>query len=223
MQRYQVTLEGVTPLLMHSDNLAFGEKLSAWRKDPVNREASAAGDDRSPPWTWLGYAYHDSKVLGLPSDNLMTMLREGGAKVKTGKGAETYKKQTQSGILIDAQQWDLLVGGKPVDYKSLFNALNGETDFAAHLAATEKLGFELLVKRAKVGQAKHVRVRPLFRDWTAMGTLTVLDEQQSGLTKELLGTILNQSGALVGLGDWRPSSPRASGSYGKFSATLKKM
>lgn len=224
MQQYRVTLEGLAPLLMHSDNLSFGEKIQSWRKDPANKEASVGGDDRSPPWTWLGYTYHDTKVIGIPSDNLMTMLREGGAKVKTGKGAETYKKQTQAGILIDTEQWDLLInGGKTIDFETLYGVLNGETNFATHIETVEALGFELLVKRAKVMQAKHIRVRPLFRDWAATGTLTVHDEKQSGLTKAILKTILEQAGALVGLGDWRPSSPRASGSFGKFRASVEEV
>ena len=92
MQQYQITLNGLTPLLMHNDNLAFTEKVNAWRKDPANKELSVSGDDRTPPWTWIGYLYHDGKNLGVAADNLMTMLREGGAKVLTGKGKETYKE-----------------------------------------------------------------------------------------------------------------------------------
>ena len=221
MQQYQITLEGLTPLLMHLDDVEFSDTISAWRKDPANKGQSKAGDDRSPPWTWLGYAYHDSEVLGLPADNIMTMLRDGGKSIKKGKS--NYKNVTQSGILIDALQWNLLVAGKTVDFKTLHAALNGETDFAAHLTAVEALGFELLVKRAKVGQGKHVRVRPLFRDWSAVGTLTVLDPAQSGLTKKILEMILKQAGAHVGLGDWRPSSPRASGTFGTFRTKVKKV
>lgn len=166
-----------------------------------------AGDDRSPAWTWLGYAYHNTRVLGIPADNLMTVLREGGCKVKN-TGKETYKKQTQSGILIDQEQWDLVVNGKPIPVAQL-SGLIGCNDFQKHLDAVEALGFELLVKRAKIGQAKHVRVRPLFRQWQAVGTLTVLDSELTGLTKNVLELILNQAGALCGLGDWRPARRRA--------------
>lgn len=223
MDRYMVTLTGLTPLIMHADNIQFSEKISAWQKDPANKELSVAGDDRSPAWTWLGYVYHDGKVLGMPSDNLMTMLREGGCKVKV-RGQETYKKQTQAGIVIDSMRWDLTLGDKGTTVPiSPFNALIGNNDFNAHLEMAEKYGFELFVKRAKIGTSKHVRVRPLFRNWTIKGSLTVLDEDQSGLTKEIMTVILKQAGALVGLGDWRPSSAKSSGSYGKFSPEIKKM
>ncbi len=220
MDQYEVTLTGLTPLLMHSDNLAFSEKVKAWQKDPQNKEMSVAGDDRSPAWVWMGYLYHDTKVVGIPADNLMTMLREGGAKV-INKGKETYKKQTQSGIIIDAQQWPLSIPHE-IEVKP-FNELFKVNDFMAHLEATEKAGFELLVKRAKIGAAKHVRVRPLFRTWSAIGTLTVIDAELSGIDKRVLQKILDVAGALCGLGDWRPSSPKSSGTFGRFSATLKKV
>jgi len=64
MEQYQVTLKGLTPLLMHSDNLAFSERVTAWQKAPENKANSKAGDDRSPAWTWIGYLYHDGKHVG---------------------------------------------------------------------------------------------------------------------------------------------------------------
>ena len=221
MEQYRVTLTGLTPLLMHNDNLAFTEKVVEWRKAPENKEFSVSGDDRTPPWTWIGYLYHDGKNIGINSDNIMTMLREGGAKVLTGKGKETYKKHTQSGIMLDQQQWDVFVNGQPVPIGPI-KPLIGNRDFIQHIDAAEKLGFELLVKRAKIGRAKHIRVRPMFREWTATGSLTVIDREISGITKEILELVLNQSGAVCGLCDWRPSSP-SSGTFGKFSPVVDRV
>lgn len=218
MKQYRITLTGLTPLLMHNDNITFGEKIQQWRKDPANKELSQSGDDRSPAWTWVGYTYHDGRNLGISSDNLMTMLREGGSKV-INKGKETYKKQTQSGIALDQQQFDIHVGGQLVPYQEI-KKLIGNSNFADHIDAAESLGFELLVKRARVGTAKHVRVRPMFRDWQAVGSLTVLDEELTGLSLHTLTTILNQAGALCGLCDWRPSS-KSSGTFGKFAPEIE--
>lgn len=221
MDQYQITLRGLSPLLMHNDNLAFSERhIKAWQSLPENKQLSVAGDDRSPAWTWIGYLYHDSQFLGVNSDNIMTMLREGGAKV-ANKGKETFKKQTQSGIMLDQQQFDLYVGGHRIGYEDI-KALIGNTDFNAHLETAELLGFELNVKRAKINKAKHVRVRPMFRDWELRGSLTVLDSELFGLTKPILETVLNQAGALCGLCDWRPSSP-SSGTFGKFKPEVKKI
>jgi hypothetical protein len=222
MEQYSITLEGLTPLLMHNDNLTFNEKIKAWQKDPENKANSVAGDDRSPPWTWIGYLYHDGKNLGVSSDNIMTMLREGGAKILTGKKTESYKKQTQSGLMLDQQQFDIRVKGNTIlvdDIKPLI----GEMDFSKHIETAELLDFELLIKRAKIGSNKHVRVRPMFREWILSGSLTVLDSEMTGLTAEILKMILNQAGALCGLCDWRPSSPKASGTFGKFVPTVKRI
>jgi hypothetical protein len=222
MEQYSITLEGLTPLLMHNDNLAFNEKIKAWQKLPENKAQSVAGDDRSPAWTWIGYLYHDGRNLGVTSDNIMTMLREGGAKVQTGKRTETYKKQTQAGLMLDQQQFDIYVDGSLVPYDGI-KALIGELDFNKHIELAEALGFELLVKRAKIGQAKHVRVRPMFRKWTLKGSLTVIDSELFGITEEVLKTILDQAGALCGLCDWRPSSPKAPGTFGKFAPVVKRI
>lgn len=220
MKQYKITLQGLTPLLMHNDNLSFSEKLTQWRKSPENKEISKVADDRSPAWTWIGYLYHDGKNIGINSDNIMTMLREGGAKV-INRGKETYKKQTQSGIMLDQQQFDIYVNDNlcnvPIEK---IKPLIGDLDFSKHIDIVESLGFELLVKRAKIGRAKHIRVRPMFRDWVAVGTITVLDEELSGITETVLNTILNQAGALCGLCDWRPSSP-SSGTFGKFTPTIE--
>jgi hypothetical protein len=219
MKQYNIVVKGESPLIMHSDNIAWNEKVKAWSKDPANRDKSVAGDDRTPVWTWIGYTYHDGKEIGVPSDNLMTMFREGGAKViKTGKS--TFKKETQAGILIDQQQWPLYIDGKTIPVTEIDRILKLE-EFADHIKAAEDLGFELLVKRAKIGASKHVRVRPMFRYWELRGSLTVLDPERTGLTRDILQTILDQSGALCGLGDWRPSSPKSPGVFGRFSATIE--
>lgn len=156
--------------------------------------------------------------MGIDSDNLMTMLREGGARLKTGNKNETYKKQTQYGLFVDQIQFDLLVSGKKIPVAPI-NEYIGNMDFYAHESFAEQQGFELFVKRSKIGQTKHVRVRPMFRDWTAIGSITVIDEEQSGLTRDVLQRVLDLAGGMCGLGDWRPSS-RTPGSFGKFTATL---
>jgi len=219
MKQYAVTLTGLTPLLLHRDNLSFSEAVKAWQVDPQNKEFSTAGDDRSPAWTWIGCLYSDGKHIGMDSDNIMTMLREGGAKLKTGKGQETYKKQTQYGIVVDQIQADMFVRGKQIPVEAI-NALVGNMNFEEHEAFALNSGFELFVKRAKIQSKKHVRVRPLFRDWVLQFSITVIDEEQSGITQSVLQRILDLAGGMCGLGDWRPSS-KTPGSFGKFSSVIE--
>jgi len=142
--------------------------------------------------------------------------------VLTGKGKETFKKQTQSGIILDQQQFELSPNGNGLVPIDQIRNLIGNMDFNAHIETAESLGFELLVKRAKIGRMKHIRVRPMFREWVLRGSLTVMDAELTGLTKEILTTILNQAGALCGLCDWRPSSP-SSGTFGRFQPEIESM
>ena len=150
----------------------------------------------------------------------MTMLREGGAKVKKG-GKETYKKATQAGIILDQQQFSLVKHNVELLLDAI-RPLVGNSEFGDHIETAERLGFELLVKRAKIGRAKHVRVRPLFRNWVAEGSLTVVVPVQSGITEDAVRAILTQAGALCGLCDWRPSSG-ASGTFGKFIPEIQRV
>jgi hypothetical protein len=214
---YEITIEGQTPLLMHHDNLSWAEAMKTWGSDPANKKTSVAGDDRSPAWRWIGNLYVESGVVVMPSDNLMTVLREGGKRCPTGKGQSTFKSQSQSGIVVDQSAWPVLVNGAGIPYDRI-KKLIGETDFAEHEKVCQSLGFELFVKRAKIGMAKHVRVRPRFNTWSISGTMTVLDDQ---ITKDVLQNILTFAGTYSGIGDWRPSSPKSPGSFGKFIATVK--
>ena len=217
MERYQIILEGETPLLMHRDNIQFSERVRAWQQE--NRSLSVAGDDRTPAWSWIGSLYDDGKYVGLNADNMMTMLREGGAKVPTGSKNETYKRQTQSGIVLEEICPPLLVNGKRLEMAPI-SALLDEDVFEAHVEAVREMGFDLLVKRAKVGTSKHIRVRPMFEKWAVITTLMVVDPKEYGITQEVLQKILNKAGSLCGLGDWRPSS-RTPGQFGRFSATVE--
>lgn len=217
MERYQIILEGETPLLMHCDNIQFSERVRAWQQE--NRSLSVAGDDRTPAWSWISSLYNDGKYVGLNADNVMTMLREGGAKVPTGAKNETYKRQTQSGIVLEEICPPLLVNGKRLEMAPIL-ALLDEDDFAAHVEAVHEMGFDLLVKRAKVGTSKHIRVRPMFGEWAVITSLMVVDPKESGITQEVLQKILNKAGSLCGLGDWRPSS-RTPGQFGRFKATVE--
>ena len=219
MKRYAVTLTGETSLLMHHDNLMWAEAMNKWRLDPGNKKNSVAGDDRTPAWRWIGNLYVESGRVVVPADNLMTVLREGGKKVPTGKGQQTFKALTQSGIIVDQSAWTVLVNGKEIPYAPI-KGMIGNSDFEAHQACAQELGFELFVKRAKIGAAKHVRVRPRFDIWSVTGSLTVLDDM---ITTSVLENVLTFAGVYCGLGDWRPSSPKSPGPFGKFTSQVREL
>lgn len=217
MQTYQIELTGESPMLMHADDIKWRDSVEAWLKVPENKKSTKAGDDRTPAWKWVGYCYHDGKQLGIPSDNLMTALREGGAKTPTGKKGGTFKRQTQSGIIVNELLWPIVTPKGPVDWPRV-KALIDSDDYSYHESTAVSLGFELFAKSAKVGMSKHIRVRPRFETWSATGTITVFDET---ITEDVLNLIWEMAGTYSGIGDWRPSSPSKPGPFGRFKATVK--
>lgn len=221
MRKYDVTINGSTPLLMHWDNIEWADEMDAWKNDPDNSKSSKAGDDRSPAWRWMGSLYHDDNVVGVPSDNLMKCLMEGGAKVPMpgGRSNQTFKSATQSGMMVDQSDWPLLIDGKAIPMSSI-RPLRASTNFSEHRDACVALGFRLFVKRAKVGQSKHIRVRPRFDHWALKGTISVWDD---AITLRALQDIFRYAGTIKGLGDWRPSAPKSPGSFGMFTAEIKEL
>lgn len=223
MKRYQVTITGVTALLMHADDVKWADKMKEWEQDPGNKKRSVAGDDRWPAYRWLGYVYKDpvNDRVGIPSDNIMTALREGGAMVPSGQkqGAKTLKAMSQSGLLVDEVLWPIIIDGKELTWKP-FMAMIGNDDFEAQEQMAKDNGFELFCKRAKVGTSKHVRVRPRFDRWQCSGTITVIDPS---ITRQKFEQILEYAGSLKGLCDWRPSSKQSPGHFGKFESEIQEL
>ena len=72
------TLTGLSPLLMHADDVLMADELSHARKT-MPKGQKAAGDDRSPAWSWHTYCYHEGDELVWPSENLMVSLRSAAA------------------------------------------------------------------------------------------------------------------------------------------------
>jgi hypothetical protein len=219
VKTYRITITGTTPLLMHNDDIEWADAMDAWKNDKDNKKLSKAGDDRSPAYRWIGSLYRsEAGVLVIPTENIMRALMEGGAGVTVpgGRSGKTFKAQSQSGIQPREVGWPLLIGGKPVSTAPI-EELVRVADFEAHKAAVKQLGFSLFVKRARIGQSKHIRVRPRFETWAAAGELVVTDEQ---ITAAVLADILEVAGKYKGLGDWRPSS-KTPGTFGMFEASIK--
>jgi hypothetical protein len=215
----KVTLTGLTPLIMHKDGMDFEGLIKSWRMNPANKDLQVKGDDRSPAWTWIGSVYHDGKMVGIPSDNIMTVLREGGSKVSTGKRQGTFKRQSQTGIIVMEPLWPVTTAeGNQIEIADI-NVMLEETDFDKQMEVARKLGISLFVKRAKLATSKNVRVRPMFAaGWKISGTVSITD---NSITDSVFSDILMMAGDLSGLCDWRPSSPKSPGPYGRFTAVVK--
>lgn len=209
--------EGGSDAIMHADNPEWKAQIKKWLSDPINKKMSVPGDDRTPAHTWLGYCYHDGNVLGIPSDNLMTAIRSGAAMVNVpGSARTTYKKASQSALLVNEILWPIKINGHTIPWPSL-ESLVDERDFNVHMKRAKELGFELFVKPVKIGRNKHIRVRPRFSNWTAEGTITVLDDN---INIDLVRSFWENTGTQVGIMDWRPSASMSPGPFGMFAVEV---
>jgi hypothetical protein len=199
---------------MHHNNIEQRDRLEETRK---RMRGGKPGDDRSPPDTWKSYLYvsDETNKICIPTENLLAALLLGGMKVKMS-GKETYKTHSQR-IAFDRLDYDLVIGSGTID-KSSIESIQGE--YLEHADAVRALGFRLQVKPASVGTTKHIRVRPLFAQWSVTGTFEIEADDASILGLSALRDIFTATGRLVGLGDWRPSSPKRPGQYGRFVAEI---
>lgn len=135
--------------------------------------------------------------------------------VPGGKMGKTFKSQTQSGMMSVESLWEIRVGKDAIAWEPI-ERLKDVQKFPAHKKAVAELGFDLLVKRAKIGQQKHIRVRPQFNNWELRGSIAVWDEQ---IDEKSLASILEYAGQYKGLCDWRPGA-KTPGPYGTFEARI---
>lgn len=216
MDRYKFTLTGGSPLLMSRDDVEASDEWNEYIRDPKNKNKLKAGDDRTPAWTWMIRLYHDGARLAIPSDNVMVALREAGAKIKMNRNA-TLKSASQSGLFIETDFLDFRFGEKAQTLGvPEIHALRKVEKFADHAQWALDHGFALFVKRAKIGQSKHVRVRARFNSWRVSGTVEVRD---SAISADILGQMFYLAGRYSGLCDWRPSS-KTPGRFGMFTAKV---
>jgi hypothetical protein len=223
MYKVAFELKGLTALLMHHDNVMECDRVKEWRGDSANRNELIPGDDRTPRWAWSTYLYTDAdddkpaKFVTMPSCNLMSCLRTAGAKIILKK-QKTFKELTQSGMFCQETFLDFLYKGEKIKVADIEKLL--EKPFEEQCKGVNKLGFHLLIKPVQVNRKRHVRVRPKFRqgEWVIKGTVQVIAPE---ITMEILERLFDEAGK-IGLGDWRPGSPKP-GCYGMFESKIKKI
>ena len=160
--------------------------------------------------------YHDTEHIVVPGDNLWTCFREAATSV-TLKGNKSFKESAAAGIFIEQEQLPVLVNGRPIAIASLLESR--EKSFADQCKLVKSLGFRLFVKTVRIGQAKHIRVRPRFDSWELRGTMLVTADE---LTLDVLNMIGEVAGHRKGLCDGRPSS-RKPWPYGQFSIAFERV
>lgn len=215
MRRYTITITAQSPMLMHADNIEWQDSMSAWKQQPENRRASTPGDDRSPGFRWLGSLHHNGTHICLPAESIMRCVMGAGAMMNKNTGKATFKSQTQSGMMMPQVYYPLLIKGKQVPVAPFFEAMEGRSFDGFQEMAAEH-GFMLFVKRARIGRAKHIRVRPRFDNWSCTAAVLVVDNE---ITDAVLQELFRIGGQYKGLGDWRPGGITP-GPYGMFTASV---
>ena len=64
MRTVGIQLTSKMPMLMHADNIEWADSMEDWKNDPMNKAVSKAGDDRTPPYRWIGCLNYDDPEEG---------------------------------------------------------------------------------------------------------------------------------------------------------------
>lgn len=186
--KVRLSIEGTAPLLMHNIRLADPLNPIVKAMKAISSKRKKTDDDLAQlarlEFEGGLYVLPD---LGpyLPGANVEKCLIEGGRITKQGK-------QVERGLLVTDNEVPLLYQG-PRTVDDLWSDENFRSSMAV-----------------KVGQSRVMRMRPVFRSWA----VDVDAEVDPGmLALDVLESIVEDAGAKVGLGDYRPR-------YGRFTATV---
>ena len=192
MNTAKYTITGISPLLMHNGQAIDPLNQYAKAMKRISKKKNKTDEDQGlmSQVEWFMSLYHngaedaieDSEVtvddaarLVLPANDIEAMLIAGAKKLKLGPSAK-------AGLIVEDDS--LLTYDGPANINDLHAA--GKH---AHRVAV------------RVGTARVMRTRPIFRVWGAEIGVTydqgVIDES------EIMG-ILKAAGQQVGIGDWRP-------------------
>jgi len=150
--------------------------------------SSSIANDRSPAHAQAEAAlYTDEKgTIGIPQPNILRCIIDGGKFHKVGR----TKVTTQKSSLVSAA----------VDIDPLFVPLKHEAPWRVDTRPV----------RIPATGGRILRHRPCFEDWSLKFTISL---DTSILSVDLLRQIVNSSGRMIGLGDFRPDTK---GPFGRF-------
>lgn len=191
MIKFRITMEGTAPLLMHNSRLSDPLNPATKALKKVTSKRSKTDDDHEEiaRLEHAGSLYLDPDVGPfIPADNIWRALFDGAKKHKKGQ-------RIKEGIVLTTDVNPLAYSG-PRDV----NGLWGDENFR-------------LMASVKVGMARTMRCRPIFREWRTDAE-GILDPNVLDLAE--LVQIAETAGNVIGLGDWRPR-------YGRFVAEVSKV
>lgn len=182
IETMKLKLTGASPLIMHNGRFV---DPSYWASKELKAISSKRGKTEADlaemaKIEFLGSLYLNAdKEVILPDTVIEATLIEGARKSKRGK-------QAQAGMFVQ--------GHAVLEY--------GEQ--LAPAALWEKEQYRLYVG-VRIGQAKVMRMRPIFKDWSAV---IVVNFDDALLSEKEIPQFAEAAGHQVGLCDWRPKHGR---------------
>lgn len=195
MNTVKATITGTSPLIMHNGRMANPLDKHAIRLREFTSIRKKTDQDYMNllEVEFMGSLYYDKSVgVYIPGDNIEAMVRDG-AKLKK-RGASV-----QRGVSCVEDRIAFTYSG-PRDPQTLWD--------------TEDFRDIRNVKNGSTG-GKTLRCRPIFREWSLTFTLAYESEQ---INERDLLQCLADAGQYIGLGDYRPGSPKG-GRYGRFEVS----
>jgi hypothetical protein len=192
LPQIEIRLQGVSPLLCHNGQTADPRNTYAKAMKAVSskRNKTDADYDELARLEWLAGLYRSADDLVIPDYVVESVMIAGAKKSKRGPQAKCGLFFTQHAAL----QFD----NKPA-------AIND-----ASLTEMFESGDFTHTIGVRVGMAKVMRTRPVFRNWSCTA---IAQYDPDVLNLRDIEEIAADAGKLVGLGDWRPK-------HGRFEAQV---
>ena len=191
MRQLKVKVEGLSPLLMHSDRFAnpLDPATKAHKELTAKRKKTDADHEAIAKSEWNGSLYFSDQIGPyIPGQNFDAALQNAAKLQKLGK-------RFGQGVMVLEDEIRLDYKG-PRDREGLFAA--GFVD----------------VRGVKVASAKLMRYRPKFNKWACEFTLAFNEDI---LNVEEIRKAIADAGQLIGVCDYRPEKR---GRFGKFTAEV---
>ena len=180
METLHFSIEGVTPLLMHSAQLADPLNKYARAIKKISSKRTKTDDDHAAMQRLEatgGMYWRDDVGLHVPGECIESCLINAAKLRKLGT---TFKRGAQ----VVELHCPLLKTGAP--------------NSREEIAKDPKFRY---VKSVKVGTSRVMRTRPIFESWAL--TFTVMYDPQQ-LQREDIVSMAEDAGSMVGIGDFRP-------------------
>lgn len=179
MKSIAIKITGKSPFLMHSDRLANPlDKMTKAHKELTNKRKKTDDDHLAIARSeFIGGCYWNQETgFFLPAQNLEACLIAAAKMQKLG-----------------------------VKFKQGVSVIEMELPFIGFEKKTPEQLWEddnfIDVRGVKVGTSKIMRYRPMFRKWTMNATVAV---NENVVSVNEVKKAIEDAGALIGLGDYRP-------------------